>query len=397
MIQRFALLLLFVFLAACSGEKKAAEKKAAQTPVAEPPVVKTVTAESRSVERSILVTGSLQPDETVSISSEVAGRIAKVNADFGQTVRKGTVLAEIEPTEFSIDIERKRAAISQTLARLGLDPQNFNAVPDSTPAIRQATAQLEDAKSKFDSAAKLVKSGDIARERYTELEKGLRAREEAVAAARDEMRTQWAGIASLKADLRMAEKHKSDTQVRAPFDGTVAARMASPGQYMKENTPIMTLVKNYPLRLRLEVPESDAATFKAGTPLRFTTDAMPGETFTAIVQQLNPMLDSKSRTLSAEARPTKADSRLRPGMFVQVRLTTAAASKVVAVPKQAVYSVAGLTKLFVIANGKASEKRFIPGQEIGDWIEVPNGIVAEGDKIAINQLGILVDKLPVRQ
>ena len=396
MTQNTALLLLFVFLTACSSDKKIAGNMAAEAP-AEAPVVKTATAESRNVERSILVTGSLQPDETVSISSEVAGRVAKINADFGQAVSKGSVLAEIETTEFQIDIERKRAAISQTLARLGLDPQNFNATPESTPAIRQAAAQLEDAKSKFDAAARLIKSGDIARERYVELEKALRAREEAVAAAKDEMRTQWASVAALKADLRMAEKRKGDTQMRAPFDGIVSARMASPGQYMKENTPVMTLVKNYPLRLRLEVPESDAATFRAGTTLMFSTDALPNETFNAIVRELNPMLDAKSRTLTAEARPTKADPRLRPGMFVQVRLITSAATKVVAVPKKAVYSVAGLTKLFVIAGGKASERRFIPGQELGEYVEVPGGIVEAGDKVAINQLGVLVDKLRVRE
>ena len=383
-------------LTSCSNEKKlAAEKK--QAAPAELLVVKTVAAESKSVERSIRITGSLQPDETASVSSEVAGRIAKLNGDFGQTVRKGDVLAELETTEFQIDIERKRAAISQTLARLGLDPNNFDKTPESTPAIRQAIAQLEDSKSKYDSAAKLVQSGDIARERFTELEKALRAREESVAAAKDEMRTQWASIAALKADLRAAEKHRSDTQVKAPFDGVISARMVSPGQYMKENTPIVTLVKNYPLRLRMEAPESAAALLRVGTALTFTTDAIPGETFPAVLRELNPTLDSKSRTLTAEARATKNDPRLRPGMFVQVKLTTASGSKIIAVPKQAIYSVAGLNKLFVIANGRAYEKKFIPGQDLGTFIEIPDGLVNEGDRVAVSQLNMLTDKMQVRQ
>ncbi len=395
-MYRYSLLAISVLsCASCSSKNKVGAEKNA--PATEVILVKTAVAESRAVERSILITGSMQPDETVSVSSEVAGRVARISGDFGQTVRKGEVLAELETTEFQIDIDRKRAAISQTLARLGLDPNNFDKTPESTPAIRQAIAQVEDAKSKYDSAAKLVKSGDISRERFTELEKSLKAREEAVAGAKDEMRTQWASIAALKADLKSAEKHRNDTQIRAPFDGTISARMVSPGQYLKENTPVMTVVKTFPLRLRLEVPETAAAMLKVGEGLTFTTDAIPGETFPATLRELNPTLDPKSRTLTAEARCTKNDPRLRPGMFVQVKLVTSAGSKVVAVPRQAVYTVAGLNKLFVIANGRAYEKRFVPGQEFGGSIEIPGGVVNEGDQVAITQLAMLTDKAQVRQ
>ena len=84
-------------------------------------------------------------------------------------------------------------------------------------------------------------------------------------------------------------------------------------------------------------------------------------------------------------------------MFVQVKLTTAAATKVVSVPKQAIYSVAGLNKLFVIANGRAYEKRFIPGQDLGTSVEIPGDLVHEGDQVAISQLNMLIDKMQVRQ
>ena len=116
------LVVLALTLAACE-KKLATETK--KSPSAEVIAVKTMPAESRTVERSILITGSLQPDETASVSSEVAGRIARIHGDFGQAVKKGDVLVELETTEFQIDIDRKRAAISQALARLGLDPSNF--------------------------------------------------------------------------------------------------------------------------------------------------------------------------------------------------------------------------------------------------------------------------------
>ena len=190
-----SLALAAVLLAGCSNkEKTAAEAAAAANKPVEAPLVKVVAATARSVEKSISVTGSLLPDETVVVSSEVPGRVSSIRADFGQFVRKGEILAEIDKQEYQIALDRSRAALSQALARIGLDPNQENITPDSTPAIRQATAQVEDAKSKYDRAAKLVKTGDIAQDRFTELEKSYLARKAALDATRDELRTQLASI-----------------------------------------------------------------------------------------------------------------------------------------------------------------------------------------------------------
>ena len=86
------------------------------------------------------------------------------------------------------------------------------------------------------NAAKLIKTGDIAQERFTELDKVMAARQAAVDAAKDDLRTLTASVQSLRADLSLAEKRLSDTTVRAPFDAAVTERSVSPGQYIKENT-----------------------------------------------------------------------------------------------------------------------------------------------------------------
>lgn len=331
----------------------------------------------------------------MTVNSEVAGRVTSIQFDFGQFVRKGDILAEIDKQEYQIQLERSRAALAQALARLGLRPGQENTPPSSTAGVRQAEAQLEDAKFKFESAAKLVKTGDVSQERYTELEKAYRARQAAAEASRDELRTQWASMESLRADVKLAEKRLNDATLRAPFDGTVSQKHVSPGQYLKDNMAIVTLVKTYPLRLRVEVPETAAGAVKAGTPLSFTTDAIPGKEFQAVVRELNPSLDPRSRSLTAEARLTSADNRLRPGMFAQVNLVIARDIEVVMVPKQAVYSIAGLTKVFVIRNGKAVECRIEPGVEQNGWIEVPAGQVRADDRVATSNLGALVNGSPV--
>lgn len=392
---------LVVVLSLAAGCGKQAENAAAvnASTKAEPAplTVKTASAEQRSVERSIAATGSLLPDDTVTLSSEVQGRVAKIHYDFGQAVRKGAVLVELDPTEYDLQIERSRGALNQALARLGLPAYTGSVTaPQSTPALRQVLAQVEDAKFKYESAAKLVKSGDVSQERFNEVEKAYRARQAAVELARDEMRVALMNVNALEADLKIVQKRRGDTVLRAPFDGEVGERIAAVGQFVKDNTPLIRIVKTNPLRLRAEIPEAASGTVKIGTQLTFTTDAVPGAEFTAVVRQLNPSLDARSRTLAAEARLVKSDPRLRPGMFVQVKLVTQAAAPMVAVPRQALYNVAGLTKLFVIENGTARLVTVSPGMEIDGWVEVPGGAVKPGDRVAISELGTLTNGTKVR-
>jgi RND family efflux transporter MFP subunit len=383
---------LAVLLAGCGANSKTAVEAA--RPVAPIPVA-VGTAEARRVDRSAAVTGSLAPDETVTVSSEVAGRVAAIHADFGQSVSKGQVLAQLDRREFEIQLERSRASLHQALARLGLPPDHGAEPPQSTPAIRQAEAQLEDARFKYENAARLVKTGDVSQERFTELEKVYRARQAVVDAARDELRTNWMSVEALRAEVKLAEKRLADTTLRAPFDASVTQRHVSPGQYVDRNMPVLTLVKAWPLRLRLEVPEQDSALVQPGSTLEFTTDAVPGRTFRAVVRELSPSLDSRSRQLLVEARLAESDPRLRPGLFVQVRLLLERDVEVVVVPKAAVYTVAGLTKVFVIRDGKAVERRVPPGRAIGGGVEVPPDQVKPGDQVALDKLGLLYDGAPV--
>lgn len=388
-----ALIFVSILAAGCSRQEKKAE---AATKAPEPVVVQTAAAQSRAIDRTIAATGSLHPDESVSVSSEVPGRLAAVYVDFGQHVRKGQVVAELDKRELTYALERARASLAQALARLGLDPTQEDAKPETTPAIRQAQAQMEDARTKFQNASRLVKTGDVSQERFNEIEKAYQARMAVLEAARDEARTLLAQVQALKAEVKLAQKRLDDATIRAPFDGSVSQRVASPGQYLRDNAPILTLVKTNPLRLRLEVPETAAGAVKIGTTLQFQTDAAPGATFQAVVRELNPSLDPKSRTLTAEARIHSADARLRPGMFVQVQLVVQKGQEAILVPKQAVYNVAGLSKMFVIRGGRAVEVKITPGQDFDGWVEVPRESVKPGDQVAVSALGQLIDGTPVK-
>lgn len=385
--------LLFLVLSSCAKKQEAPKTNVNAAP--EVLQVRVKEASSRNLDRSIDVTGSLEADETVNLSFEVAGRVLVYKVDFGQMVKKGDVIAELDKREFEWQLDRATANVGQTAARLGMKSPD-DKFPSTTASIRQAEAQLEDARSKYQSAARLVQSGDISKERATELEKSLRAREAVLDAARDDLNMMIAQFRAQKADLEIAKKRLSDTVIRAPFDGGITVKLVSPGQYIKENTAVATLVKTSPLRLRVEVPESNSALVKPGSTLVFTTDAAPGREFNAVVQKLNPAFESKNRTLTVESKIAIADPRLRPGSFIQVRLVTTKNADVVMVPKQAIYSVAGLNKIFVIRDGKAVEVKVAPGVEIDGWAEVPADQIRAGDKVAISNLSNLINGSAVK-
>ena len=113
--------------------------------------------------------------------------------------------------------------------------------------------------------------------------------------------------------------------------------------------------------------------------------------FHATVRELDPALDPKTRSLSVEARMNENDPRLRPGMFVQVRLITERDAQATVVPRRAVYTIAGLTKLFVIRSGRAIEQHIPPGRDMDGWVEVPAGTVKPGEMVATSNIAQLVN------
>lgn len=394
-MKKFVLFALILTAAACSKKQPVVSADASAAKKEQPVAVNVAAVEERLTDKAILVTGSLLPDEMVTVVSEIPGKITIVKVDFGQAVRQGDVIAEMDKTEFQLQLDRSKATLTQALARLGLTPADGEKTPENTPAMRQAWAQVEDAKFKFENASKLVKSGDISEERFNELDKMYRARMATFEATKDEMRTQWASLDGIRADIKLSEKRLRDATIRAPFDGSVSERKVAPGQYVKDNVPVVTIVKTNPMRLRLELPETAAGVVRLGTSLEFTTDAAPGRTFQATVRELNPSLNEQSRTLMAEARLTNADSRLRPGMFVQVKLILQRGVQAVVVPKEAVYSVAGLTKVFVVRDGKLVECRVAPGQMLDQWMEVPGDVLKRGEQVVISNLPQLSNGQPV--
>ncbi|HEX9004155.1 MAG TPA: efflux RND transporter periplasmic adaptor subunit, partial [Blastocatellia bacterium] len=161
----------------------------------------------------------------------------------------------------------------------------------------------------------------------------------------------------------------------------VKEKLAAKGSYLAVGGKIASLVKINPLRLRADIPESYAAAVRKGQTMTLSVEAFPGRTFSGRIVRIGPSLNEQTRALTVEAEVSNSGNLLRPGMFAKAQLITAKDAPAVMIPARAVVTVAGLTKVFVIENGKAVERIVKTGTTDGDLIEIVEG-VKEGETVA---------------
>jgi len=172
------------------------------------------------------------------------------------------------------------------------------------------------------------------------------------------------------------------------MDGFIKERLISEGVYLKVNSPVVTLVQNSPLKLRFEVPENAVDSVRLHGPVEFQVDTFPERKFSGSISRIAPSVDRQSRTLKVEALVNNTDGVLKPGVFAKVLILTDKRDKALTIPKDAVFQFAGLEKVFVIENGKVSERIVRTGVPTGTLLEIVDGL-KEGEAVAISNLGNL--------
>jgi multidrug resistance efflux pump len=230
--------------------------RASEAPPAQKPVeARLVSVVSRTLQRNVEAVGSLFPFEEVTVSSEVEGRIDQVYVDVGDRVAQGRPLVRIIPVELSLSLDQEQAALRQIEARLA-PPEGQQALTDprETAEVRRAEADRTDAEQKYQRAKELWEQGLVPRGTFDEAEARFNSARAAYDIALQNVRTLQAQAAQRSASVALAEKKLRDTVIRAPFAGQVKERMVSPGQYVKVQTPVMVVVDNDPLRVRLKMP-----------------------------------------------------------------------------------------------------------------------------------------------
>jgi RND family efflux transporter MFP subunit len=362
-------------LAACDGTGTAAPPPAPAAREGKPRAVKLVAAEESVTDRRVNATGTLAADEQVVLGTKVAGRVGELLIDLGTRVKRGQVVARLDPTDAQHVVDQTVAALQQARSRLGLPAEGTDdrVQPENTAVARQARAVLEEARLTRERSERLAKDGLIARAQLDTAVSALEVAEGRYEDALEEARIRQGLLLQRRSEVDLARQRLTDTVIASPIDGAVSEKRASVGEYLAAGAAVATIVKLHPLRLRLAVPERDASGVRIGQGVIVAVEGVAGD-HRARVVRLAPAISEQNRTLLVEAEVPNDNAALRPGAFAKADIVVAGDVRVTTIPADSVVTFAGVEKVLTVDKGKAVEMRVQTGRRQGDRVEIVSGV-----------------------
>lgn len=334
--------------------------------------INTANSELRKLTRTVSAPGTLAADEQATLSFKVAGRVNDLKVDLGSQVRKGQLIGQLETTDFKGRLQQAEAALQQARVRLGLPPQGEDDRIDTenTALVRQSAALLEEAKLNLERTRQLVKQGIQSKAELDRVESAFKVADSRYQDSVEEVRNRQGVLLQRRSELALAKQQLAETSLFAPFDGAIREKRTSLGEYLAAGTPVVTIVRLHPLRLRVEIPERDAQGIHPGQSVRVVVEGEEGQENSGRVARLSPAFQEQSRTLIIEAEVDNQQGKLRPGSFAKAEIQTTSTADVVMVPASAIVTFAGIQKVFTVKDGKALEKAVVVGRQANDWVVV---------------------------
>ena len=266
---------------------------------------------------SVQSTGTVQPVTQVQVGAQISGRIARVFVDFNSIVKKGDVLAEIDPTLLGATVEQNRAQLTAAQAQ------------QKRAEAALAAAQLALERNERLRGENLASQADVDQ---------IRGQRDV---AQAELAAARAQIVQTQAQLSYSRTNMTYARIYAPIDGLVVSRNIDPGQTVAASfqSPTLFVIAQDLRKMRIlaEIDEADVGKLREGMSAEATVDAFPGETFTGAVTQVryNPNTVQGVVTYLAVVDVDNPDMKLRPGMTATVTVKTREAKHVARIPNAA--------------------------------------------------------------
>jgi membrane fusion protein, multidrug efflux system len=369
------------FLAGCSRQP-AVQAKQDATPIQ----IKATAVSIKQLQRDVESVGTLFPYEEVTISSEIDGRVVEVGADLGDSVTKGQTLVRVSDEEQRYLLAQNEAQLRQSLERLGLkDEKDRVADIKTTPDVRRAQADLTDAEQRYARYKRLMEQGIGSRQDLEAAEAHFHAMQATYDTTLNQTRNLVREIERTRAVVDLQRKKLRDTTIMAPEAGFVKDRLVNVGQYVRPNTPVFTLVKIDPIRMRIEAPERMAPWVKTGQFADVSLEAFPDRTFRGRIWRISPTVEQSKRTFIVEALIENPNALLKPGSYAKARVHTDKQDMIKLVPTLSINYVFGSNKVYIV-KGDVIEARDVKiGDRFGNDTEIVEGI-QNGERVATTQV-----------
>lgn len=382
-------LLVLSALLGCSREQTANSAPTAQD---QSLAITASSVEARDLERRVEAVGTLEADEEVAVYAQVSGYVERIMVDLGDRVKAGQPLLQINQADFQLQVQKAEAVLQQTRTRLGALNGGDMLTDDQQSMVRQARANYEDAALWYERMQNLYKEGAVSRnDRDTAMAK-REALKAALDSAMDQVRALRDQLREQQAALDLARRNLGYTVIRAPLDGSVKERDISVGQYIAggsiQNTKLLTLVRDDPLKLKASVPERFQGQIRPGQEVKVQVEAYPGREFSGTAKRVGPAVFTDTRTFPIEARVPNHEGLLKPGSFAKARIQIRVDHGVPFIPEEAVYYFVGITKAFVVKDSIVEERQITVGERQDGLVEIAEGLTP-GEQVATSRLSQL--------
>ncbi|SFI16059.1 RND family efflux transporter, MFP subunit [Planctomicrobium piriforme] len=349
-----------------------------------------VTAEPitiRPVKRTIDAVGTLNGFEEIVVSAKAEGRILRILHDVSDRVSPGELLVEMDPTDLQLAVEQAKSNVQVELSKLGLsEPADIYFDLARVPTVILAREKRELAKLKMERIQNLAAREATTHEAVDNAESEFRM---ATAEFENQMLMAKSGLAMIEARqaaLAIARQQLADTSIRTPTpqraspDNMEAApyvvtkRSIAEGSFVRVGDELCRLVIDGTLKLRVAVPERHSTEILVGQPV----DVFTAATTTpckGVVTVIHPSVDTGTRTFQVEIQVANDSPALRPGSFAKAVIEVREDPEARTVPLSAMVRYAGVIKLFLIENGRATEVQFTPGIQTSEWVEIAGPVL----------------------
>lgn len=307
-----------------NNASKGAKRKTGPVPVV------VMIAKDTTLDNSIDVTGTIDANERVNLTSETAGNITGIYFKEGTRVQKGQLLVKV----YNQDLE---AALKQNEYQVVLAKQN-------------------------------------------EYRNGILLQKEAI--SKQEYDTSLTSLNTLKAQGDVIKAQISKTEIRAPFSGTIGLRNVSPGGYLSPGTTIASLVNIDPAKITFSVPERYLSLIRIGSRIDFGIESAT-QKFTAHVYAIEPAIDLNSRTVTVRAEAPNPKGLLTAGGFAKINLTLNQVAKTMMIPTQCVIPDLKSSIVYVYHHGTALAKPVQTDLRTDTRIQVIKGL-DPGDSVVVS-------------
>ena len=337
------------------------------------PTYRTAPVERGEIVATVVASGTLNPVISVQVGSQISGMVKHLYADFNSVVKRGQLIARIDPELFEARVNQARASLENAGAavlnqqanqeRAAADVENARAALEAARAnVARQRVTVLDAEIKLKSRVNLFREGGISQEERDSAQaafdsaraqldaasaqeraaaSALRAAEATLQVARAQLKAAEASVAQQRAALVQAEVDLSHTFIRAPVDGVVISRNVDVGQTVAASlqAPTLFLIAEDLTRMQVNtsVDEADIGQVQTGQPARFTVDAHPGRPFEGTVAQVRaaPNIIQNVVTYDVIIQVANPDLRLKPGMTANVQILVARKAAALKVPAAA--------------------------------------------------------------